>query len=61
MYKEAVNMKEYQSPSVISVGEGGRAIPALIAGVSVAKALGASLFKKDITDAELPGLEPCID
>lgn len=68
-YKESVNMKEYQSPSVISGGEGGRAIPALIAGVSLAKAfaagaaiaLGASLFKKDITDAELPGLEPCID
>ncbi len=67
-FKEVINMKEYQSPSVIS-GEGGRAIPALIAGVSVAKAfaagaaiaLGASLFKKDITDAGLLGLEPCID
>lgn len=61
-------MKEYSAPSII--GEtSGRAIPALIAGVSVAKAfaagaaiaLGASLFKKDITDAGLLGLEPCID
>ena len=61
-------MKEYNSPSIIS-DNGGRAIPALIAGLSVGKALaagvavavGTSLLKKDIIDAEVPGLEPCLE
>ena len=60
-------MKEYNTPTVIS-DNGGRAIPALIAGLSVGKALaagvaiavGTSLLKKDITDIKMPGLEPCI-
>ena len=61
-------MKEYKSPSVIG-NNGGFAIPALIAGISVAKALaagvavglGTSLLKKDINTIKMPGLEPCID
>ena len=61
-------MKEYETPSITGWNTD-RAIPALIAGVSVAKAfaagaalaVGASLFKKDITDAGMLGLEPCID
>lgn len=60
-------MKEYNTPSVISDNVS-RAIPALIAGLSVGKALaagvaiaiGTSLLKKDIADMNMPGLEPCI-
>ncbi len=61
-------MKEYRTPSVTENGIV-RAIPALIAGVSMAKAfaagaavaMGASLFKKDIVATCMAGLEPCLD
>lgn len=62
-------MKEYITPSVTGSKDRGRAIPALIAGISLAKAfaagaaiaLGTSMLKKDITAETIPGLEPCID
>ncbi len=63
-------MKEYKSPLVTSNVNGSWAIPALIAGVSIAKAfaagvaaaaLGSALKGDKIVDTGLPGLEPCID
>ena len=61
-------MKEYITPSVISSNTGNYAIPALIAGLSIAKAfaagaavaLGASILKGDKSvSIDMPsGLEP---
>ena len=62
-------MKKYITPSVSGSTGGGRAIPALIAGVSLAKAfaagaaiaVGSSLLKKDIVADVMPALEPCLE
>ena len=63
-------MKKYSAPLVTSSMSEGFAIPALIAGVSIAKAfaagvgaaaLGSALSGDNIVDRGFIGLEPCID
>ena len=62
-------MKEYTTPSITGINGNGRAIPAIIAGLSIAKAfaagaalaVGASMLKKDFVAVDMPGLEPCLD
>ena len=63
-------MKKYNAPLVISSVNEGWAIPALIAGVSIAKAfavgvaaavVGSALSGDKIVAPGVMGLEPCID
>mgnify|MGYP006873010500 CR=1 FL=1 len=63
-------MKKYDAPLVISSVKEGWAIPALIAGVSIAKAfaagvaaaaVGSALSGDKIVAPGMLGLDPCID
>ena len=63
-------MKKYNAPLVVSNIDEGFAIPALIAGVSIAKAfaagvaaaaVGSAISGDKIVAPGVIGLEPCID